>query len=91
MTRDTKQENHFSSLGMFFIGFFVAALLGLIMFWFSNAGDNALEVEQLWGGFSEINVHQIYDVKTGVMYAVSETGDICVMLNADGKPMVMDM
>lgn len=80
----------FSSIGMFFIGFFVAAILGFCMYWFSDDGTNVIEDSALWGGYSEINVRQIYDVNTGVMYAVTDTGDICVMVDANGKPIVED-
>lgn len=89
---DTKTNSHglFSSIGMFFIGFFVAAILSLCMYWFSSDGSNAIEDSALWGGYSEINVRQIYDTKTGVLYAVTDTGDICVMVDENGMPIKVD-
>ena len=87
---ETDGRTSFSAIGAFFIGFFLAALLGFCMYWFSGDGTNAIENSTLWGGYSEINVRQIYDAKTGVMYAVTDTGDICVMVDENGKPMRVD-
>lgn len=89
---DTKADSRasFSTIGAFFIGFFLCALLGFFMYWFSDDGSNVIENSDLWGGYSEINVRQIYDIKTGIMYAVTDTGDICVMLDENGKPMRVD-
>ena len=79
-----------SIIGSFFLGFLIAAILGFCMYWFSGDGTNVIESSTLWGGYSEINVRQIYDANTGVMYAVTDTGDICVMLDENGKPRMVD-
>lgn len=51
---------------------------------------NVIEDSSLWGGYSQVGVRQIYDTKTGVMYAVTDKGDICVMLDENGNPRVVD-
>ena len=85
-----EQPHSFSTVGMFFVGFFVAVLLGLCLYWFNGGGENVMEDSPLWGGYSEVNVRQIYDRKTKVLYAVTDTGNICVMVDADGKPRVAE-
>lgn len=74
--------------------FVCGALSMLILFWiFSIFGcgqtGNVLENSSLFGGYSEIEVYEIFDSKTGVMYAVTD-GGICVMVDDEGKPRLVD-
>lgn len=68
--------------------FIIAAAIGI---WtvFGQKG-NAIENSSQWAGYSEVGVHQIYDRKTGVMYAVTDAGNICVMVDENGDPMMVD-
>lgn len=51
---------------------------------------NKIEDSNLWGGYSSVEVHQIFDSRTGVLYAVTETGDICLIVDEEGNPRRVD-
>ena len=71
--------------------FFVLVVGTVIFNWINgDARVNAIENSNQWAGYSEVEVYQIFDRKTGVMYAVTETGDICVIVDEDGKPRMVD-
>lgn len=79
-----------SILGSFFLGFLIAIILSWCMYFFNDETYNVIENNDLWNGYSEINVHQIIDAETGVVYAVTDTGDICVLLDENGNPKVSE-
>ena len=43
-----------------------------------------------FGGPTPMKIYQIYDRDTGVYYAVTEKGGICVMLTMEGKTKLVD-
>ena len=51
---------------------------------------NAIENSNQWAGYSEVGVHQIFDRRTGVLYAVTDTGDICLVVDEEGNPRRVD-
>ena len=71
------------------IGIVASVLMALVLQTF-DAKTNAIGDSRLWGGYSPIEVYQIYDGETGIYYAVTESGGIEVMLNKDGKPKMVD-
>lgn len=43
-----------------------------------------------FGGFLPMKIYQVYDKDTGVYYAVTEKGGICVMETMDGSTKLVD-
>lgn len=87
-----KTANKTDKAGAICVGVILAlVVIFVVVLWnvFTPEG-NVIENSSLWGGYSQVGVHQIYDAKTGVMYAVTDAGDICVMVDADGNPRVVD-
>lgn len=68
--------------------FIIVATIGVWTF-FGQKG-NVIENSNQWAGYSEVGVHQIFDRKTGVMYAITDTGYMCLIVNEDGSPRMVD-
>lgn len=51
---------------------------------------NAIENSEYWGGYSPYKIYTVFNKKTGVYYAVTETGDICPMYTIEGEVMLVD-
>ena len=51
--------------------------------------ENRLDETQ-WGGYSPIEVYQIFDKETGVYYAITENGGICPMYTIEGEVKLVD-
>lgn len=43
-----------------------------------------------WGGSCPVNIYTVYDKDTGVYYAVTENGGICVMQTMTGETKLVD-
>lgn len=74
-------------LGLTLIGVLICA--GLFA-WISWTPTHALMESEGFGGATPIKVYQIYDKDTGVYYAVTDRGGICVMETADGETKLVD-
>lgn len=78
-------------------GFLIGVVVILLIFTitgtvrdFIDDNTNAIEGSSLFAGYSEIEVYEVFDSSNGVMYAVTEEGDICLMVNPDGTPKMVD-
>ena len=65
------------------VSFFVSSLL------IENQTEKLIENEQ-FGGYIPMKVYQIFDRDTGVYYAVTEKGGICVMETMEGKTKLVE-
>ena len=74
-------------LGLTIIGILLCA--GLFI-WLSWSPTNHLVESEGFGGATPMHIYQIYDRDTGVYYAVTEKGGICVMETMSGETKLVD-
>lgn len=55
-----------------------------------NDSQEALVASEDWGGAVPMKVYQVFDRETGVYYAVTEKGGICVMQTMSGETKLVD-
>ena len=79
----------------YIIACIVAFLVGVICMFgldhtlLSNNSTHIVESEQ-WGGAVPMKIYTVYDRDTGVYYAVTEKGGICVMETMSGETKLVD-
>lgn len=74
-------------IGLMLIGILIC--VGLI-YWISWTPSHSSVENENFGGATPVHVYQIYDKDTGVYYAVTDRGGICVMETASGKVKLVD-
>lgn len=73
----------------------IISIIATIILGFISIGVHSIFFPQRqetegFGGYCPIKIYQIYDRDTGVYYAVTEKGGICVMQTAEGKVKLVD-
>ena len=61
----------------------------------TKESEDIIHIDQLvpseqFGGATPMKIYQIFDRDTGVYYAVTEKGGICVMLTMEGKTKLVE-
>lgn len=64
------------SIGMFIVG--------------SSNNNTTLIASKQWGGAVPMQIYTVFDRDTGVYYAVTEKGGICVMETMSGETKLVD-
>lgn len=72
-----------------FIILLIGIAIGIYSPIFNNNENNIIASEQ-WGGAVPMKIYTIYDRDTGVYYAVTEKGGICVMETMSGETKLID-
>ena len=87
---NTNKEDFKDALKLTVILMIVAFLISFaitgIYFVFTSGQNEAIG----FGGYCPIKIYQVYDKDTGVYYAVTEQGGICVMQTANGEVKLVD-
>lgn len=73
-----------------FIVLMLNILIGSIIFQIFENNHPTLKESEQWGGALPMDVYTIYDRDTGVYYAVTEKGGICVMETMAGETKLVD-
>lgn len=83
-----------------YMGAIFVSVIGtmLIVFIFSSISHSIQDAmakpsvvpSELFGGYSEVKVYEIYDRDTGVYYAVTEDGGMTPLYNPDGTLKLVD-
>lgn len=68
--------------------FIAGLLLGGLVSCLSKNAPNV--VDDRWGGSVPMKIYTVYDKDTGVYYAVTEKGGICVMETMSGETKLVD-
>lgn len=71
---------------IFMLGLIIGLLWGIS---WEASHENLIKSEQ-FGGAVPMNIYTVYDRDTGVYYAVTEKGGICVMYTMDGQVKLVD-
>lgn len=79
----------------YFACFVIGFLLGIILMvgvttYFYNNDSIELKQSKQWGGAVPMDIYIVYDRDTGVYYAVTEKGGICVMQTMSGETKLVD-
>ena len=75
---------------MYIIIFMLGILIGSIIPQIYAQNNPQLIASEQWGGAVPMDIYVIYDKDTGVYYAVTEKGGICVMETMAGKTKLVD-
>lgn len=60
------------------------------MFLSNSQKEAKLIASEQWGGAVPMKIYTVFDRDTGVYYAVTETGGICVMETMSGETKLVD-
>lgn len=82
MKSSTKETISMYIIGIGGVLLFVALLIFLA---FGRSHSSEVDSSQFRGDAAFIKVYQVYDADTGVCYAVTDHGGICVMMTQDGS------
>ena len=74
---------------LFIIIFMLGMILGCLWSIVYNDKSTTIQSTQ-FGGVVPMHIYQVYDKDTGVYYAVTEKGGICVMQTMTGETKLVD-
>lgn len=75
---------------MYIIIFMLGILIGSIIPQIYAQNHPQLIASEQWGGAVPMDIYVVYDRDTGVYYAVTEKGGICVMETMAGETKLVD-
>ena len=70
--------------------FMLGLLIGILFTAVYNESNPALIASEQWGGAVPMKIYTVIDRDTGVYYAVTEKGGICVMETMSGETKLVD-